>query len=125
MIFSRVSTLKQYEKLGMLDIIRRKADTGIRVRIMIGADNSIKGRDLERLTEYPQIELGYLNKSIHTKLTTIVTDEELSLVIEEKENEDDKASLSLATYSNSESTVLPCVPIFENLWARSTSQSPL
>lgn len=57
-----------------------------------------------------------LLKSIQTKLTTIIADRELSLVIEEKENED---AVGLATYSNSESTVLSYDSIFENLWIRS------
>jgi hypothetical protein len=53
----------------------------------------------------------------------MVTDRELSLVIEEKKDEDDN-DLGFATYSNSESTVLSCASIFENLWAQSTSQIP-
>jgi hypothetical protein len=67
-------------------------------------------------------ELRYLHKSIQTKLTTIVTDRELSLVIEEKEDKEDEVTSGLATYSNSESTVLSCASIFENLWAQSTNQ---
>jgi len=39
MIFSRASALKQYEKLGMLKIIREKADKGVPVRILIGTDS--------------------------------------------------------------------------------------
>lgn len=120
MIFSRASALKQYEKLGMLKIIREKADKGVPVRILIGTDSPVNLRDLERLVRIPRLELRYLLKSIKTKLTTIVTDRELSLVIEEKKNEDE-SDLGLATYSNSESTVLSYASIFENLWAQSTS----
>jgi two-component system sensor histidine kinase VicK len=122
-IFSRANTLRKYEKLGMLDIVRKKADKEIEVRILIGTDKPVDGRDVEWIKEYPQIELRYLNKSIQTSLTTVVTDRELSLVIEEKEDED-SIDLGLATYSNSESTVLSCASIFENLWAQSTGQSP-
>jgi hypothetical protein len=107
----------------MLEIIRKKADKEIEIRILIGTDKPTKERDVERLREYPRIELRYLNKSIQTSLTTIVTDRELSLVIEEKKDEDDN-DLGFATYSNSESTVLSCASIFENLWAQSTSQIP-
>ena len=122
LIFSRAGTLKKYEKLGMLDIVRKKADKEIEVRILIGMDKPTKERDVEWLREYPRIELRYLNKSIQTSLTTIVTDRELSLVIEERKDGDD---LGLATYSNSESTVLSCASIFENLWAQSTWQTRL
>jgi len=83
MMFSRASALKQYEKLGMLKI-REKADKGVPVRILIGTDSPVNLKDLERLVGIPRLELRYLLKSIKTKLTTIVTDRELSLVIEEK-----------------------------------------
>jgi len=121
MIFSHASTLKQYERLGIFSILRKKADNEVAVRILVGTDNPIKRRDVEWLTEYPQIELRYLLKSIKTRLTTIVTDRELSLVIEDKKNEGE-SDLGLATYSNSESTVLSYASIFENLWTQSTTQ---
>lgn len=105
----------------MLDITRMKADKEIEVRILIGTDKPIYERDVSWIKEYPRIELRYLNKSIQTSLTTVVTDRELSLVIEEKEDEN-AIDLGLATYSNSESTVLSCASIFEKLWAQSTRQ---
>lgn len=119
-IFSRANALKQYERLGMLDVVRNKADKGIEVRILLGIDEQIDVRNIERLTEFSQTELRYLHKSIHTRLTTIITDREIALSIEEKKNEDE-SDLGLATYSNSESTVFSYVSIFENLWAQSTS----
>lgn len=63
---------------------------------------------------------GTICKSIQTKLTTIVADRELSLVIEEKDNED---AIGFATYSNSESTVMSYASIFENLCAQSTNNN--
>ena len=89
LIFSRAGTLKTYEKLGMLDIIRKKADKEVEVRILVGTDKPTKERNVEWLREYSRIELRYLNKSIQTSLTTIVTYRELSLVIEERKDEDD------------------------------------
>jgi two-component system, OmpR family, sensor histidine kinase VicK len=119
MIFSRANTLKQYKKLGMLDVVRKKADKGVEVRILIGSNKPVIEGEVKWLRKYPLMELRYLNKSIQTSLTTIVTDRELSLVIEEKKDEND-TNLGLATYSNSESTVLSCASIFENLWVQST-----
>jgi two-component system, OmpR family, sensor histidine kinase VicK len=118
LIFSHAGTLKKYEKLGMVDIVRKKAEKDVEVRILIGTDEPMNKREVEWLSEYPNAELRFLNKSIHTSLTTIVTDRELSLVIEEKGDEDD-IDLGLTTYSNSESTVLSSASIFENLWAQS------
>jgi len=84
LIFSRASSLKRYERLGMFNILRKKAENGIVTRTLIGTDNPINKKEVEWLSEYPRIELRYLIKSIKTRLTTIVTDRELSLVIEEK-----------------------------------------
>lgn len=89
-----------------------KAENHVVVRILIGIDNSLGEKTVESLKEYQHIELRYLLKSIQTRLTTIMVDGQLSLVIEEKENED---AIGLATYSNSESTVLSYASIFENL----------
>jgi two-component system, OmpR family, sensor histidine kinase VicK len=53
------------------------------------------------------------------KLTTFLTDNELSLVIELKDDNIDtgnEEAIGLATYSNSESTVLSNASIFETLW---------
>ena len=118
MVFSRAGTLKQYEKLGMLNIVRKKAGDGVTVQILIGIDGQMNIKDLKSLTEVPQIELRYLNKSIQTRLTTIVTDRELSLIIEERGIED-TSDLGFATYSNSDATVLSYASVFENLWAQS------
>jgi two-component system, OmpR family, sensor histidine kinase VicK len=116
-IISQINTLNQYEKYGILDLLKRKAEREIVVRILIGTDYLLKEKARESLKEYPQIELRYLLKSIKTKLTTIITDGELSLMIEEKEDDD---AIGLATYSNSKSIVLSVISIFENLWIQST-----
>jgi two-component system, OmpR family, sensor histidine kinase VicK len=98
--------------------LRKKADDEVVVKILIGMDYPIIEKALESVNGYRNIELRY--KSIQTKLTTIVTDRELSLVIEEKDNED---VIGFATYSNSESTVMSYASIFENLWAQSTNNN--
>jgi two-component system sensor histidine kinase VicK len=116
LICSHANTLHQYEKRGILDILKMKAENGVVIRMLIGKGDSLEEEVVEPLKGYQHIELRYLLKSIQTKLTTIVTDRELSLVIEEKENED---TIGLATYSNSESTVLSYASIFENLWIQS------
>ncbi|MPZ06370.1 MAG: hypothetical protein GEU26_08140 [Nitrososphaeraceae archaeon] len=86
----------------------------VHITFLIGTDYSTEEKPGELLLEYQHIEVHYLVRSIQTKLKTIVTYRELSLVIQEKENEDE---VGLATYSNSESTVLSS--IFENLWIQS------
>jgi hypothetical protein len=123
MIFSHANTLKQYDKLGMLDIVRKKAEKEVPIRILIGTSSTIYDRDLDWLNEYRYVELRPLQKSLQIRLTTIVTDRELSLVVEEKDSLFHEDNLGLATYSNSDSTVLSYASLFENLWAQSASKS--
>jgi hypothetical protein len=53
---------------------------------------------------------------------TIVSDNELSLIIELNDDtqQNSKQAIGLATYSNSESTVLSYASIFEALWIQSS-----
>lgn len=66
-------------------------------------------------------EIRYLKNALQTKVTTFVIDHEFSLVVESKDKarEDSYDAIGLATYSNSESTVLSYVSIFETLWMQS------
>lgn len=120
LIFSSVDSLNQFFELGILNLIVDKAKNGIVVRILIGTNSSIDYKDLELLTGFPKIEIRYLNKSVQTRITTIITDRELSLIIEESEMMS-PYDIGLATYSNSDSTVFSYVSIFENLWMQSTT----
>jgi sugar-specific transcriptional regulator TrmB len=115
-IFSHANTLYQYDNQRILDLLKRKAEHEIVVRILIGTDYQEEVKAREWFKGYQYIQLRYLVKSIQTKLTTIIADRELSLVIEENENED---ATGFATYSNSESSVLSYASIFENLWIQS------
>ena len=115
-IFSHANILHQYERYGIIDHLKRKAENGVVVRMLIGMDYLREGQVVESLRRYQNIESHYLLKSIQTKVTTIVADRQLSLVVEEKEEED---AIGLATYSNSESTVQSYASIFENLWIQS------
>ncbi|MFZ0515278.1 MAG: hypothetical protein WAM14_27020 [Candidatus Nitrosopolaris sp.] len=64
------------------------------------------------------VKIYFLHKSLQTRVTTLVMDKVLSLVMEINENSKESSSdaMGLATYSNSESTVLSYVAIFESLW---------
>ena len=61
------------------------------------------------------------------KVTTFLADNELSLVIELKDDNIDtgnEEAIGLATYSNSESTVLSNASIFETLWLSQSKVIP-
>jgi two-component system, OmpR family, sensor histidine kinase VicK len=66
------------------------------------------------------IEVQYLNKLSNSKLITIISDTTFSFVIEVNNDtaQTTNEAIGLATYSNSESTVLSYVSIFETLWTQ-------
>jgi hypothetical protein len=122
-IFSTAISFYRYEKEGVIQLITQKADNnGINIRIMIKDDDEHGNieNDIIALAKHPHVKVQYLNKSIKTKVITFLADNELALVVELKDEntdiEDDEQAVGLATYSNSESTVLSNASIFETLW---------
>jgi two-component system, OmpR family, sensor histidine kinase VicK len=121
-VFSTSNSYKRYE--GIIEQLATKADEGIKVRILLNQNGDIR-QSIERLVKmHPQrqqLAIRELDKSIRTKLTTIMADRELSLIVELKDDakENSNEAIGLATYSNSESTVLSYASIFEALWIQS------
>ena len=122
-VFSTPNSFKRYEREGIIELLSKGLDEGIKVRILLNQNDDTR-QSIERFVKmHPQQQLAIreLDKSIKTKLTTIMADRELSLVVELKDDakENSNEAIGLATYSNSESTVLSYVSIFEALWIES------
>jgi two-component system sensor histidine kinase VicK len=117
-IFSTPNTFKRYEREGIIGLLAKKVNEGIKVRILLSQDDEVRQSKGRLIKKYPQIAIRELNKSIKTKVTTILADRELSLAIELKDDskQDSNETIGIATYSNSESTVTSYVSIFETLW---------
>jgi len=118
-----LTSFRRYEREGLIDLLVKRLDEGIKARILLSQTEDIR-QSLGRFVKiHPQrqIEIKELDKSIKTKLTTTMADRELSLVIELKDDakQNSNEAIGLATYSNSESTVLSYVSIFETLWIQS------
>ena len=87
-------------------------------------DNNItlnEERIIQELLKDPLIEIQPLSKLSNNKLTTIVSDARLSLTIEVNDDaaKTTNEAIGLATYSNSDSTVLSYISIFDTLWIQS------
>ena len=119
-VISTADTFKRYERERIIRLLIRKAEEGIKVRILLSQNYDIQ-QSIGKLRVHPQITIKNLDKSVQTKVTTIVADNELSLVIELKDDSKHNShdAIGLATYSNSESTVLSYASIFETLWIQS------
>lgn len=123
-VFSAANSFKRYEKEGIIDMLTiRVNENDLRVRLLVNYNYEIQ-ETLDTLSKRnPTITIRKLQKSIQTKVNTIVADNELSLVIELKDDseQDGNEAMGFATYSNSESTVTSYASIFETLW---TSAEP-
>jgi two-component system, OmpR family, sensor histidine kinase VicK len=66
----------------------------------------------------PRIDIRFIGRFSQTKIRILVVDKASSLVVELKDDtkESSYEAMGLATYSNSKSTVLSYVSIFETLW---------
>ena len=121
-IFSTANTFRRYERESVIELLTRKANNdGINIRILIEYDQYIQEKVKKLVKAYSTIVVHYLDKSVHTKVTTFLIDNELSLIVELKDDtkENGNEAIGLATYSNSESTVLSYASIFETLWISS------
>jgi hypothetical protein len=100
-LYSRADTIRQYERLGMIDLLKSRAEAGVAIKILIDTD-PYKGEDdvKEFLKGNQHIEVRNLRNSIHAKLMTIVTDRDL-LSIEERGDGD---GMGFATFSNGRPT---------------------
>jgi hypothetical protein len=103
---------------------------GIRLRILASKDiykkiglagvGKQKGRFEIHLADTSQQQNQQEHQRLQTKVSFLVVDSKVSLVEEEPKayNKDNNHNekISLATFSNSESTVLAYISIFETLW---------
>jgi two-component system, OmpR family, sensor histidine kinase VicK len=127
-ILPTANTLFRYEEEGVIQSLKEEAKHGAKVRILIQRAASNNDNNNSRLKEEkiiqelikdPLIEIQYLDKLSNTKLITVVSDRRLSLTIEINDDarKTSNEAIGLATYSNSEATVLTYISIFETLWA--------
>jgi len=116
-VISTANTFRRYDREGIMELLTRKANEGVKLRMLLNHSPDLP-QSIEKLKIHPQITINNLNKSVQTTVTTIVADNELSLVIELKDDakHEINEAMGLATYSNSESTVLSYASIFETLW---------
>jgi hypothetical protein len=113
--------LYQYEQEYLLTLLKNAAvEQGVRIRILV--NESIKERierEIFTRSSSDLIEIQLLDRQQQNKVITVIVDKELCLTAEVKDDDNYDSAvevLGLATYSNSESTVLSFASIFETLW---------
>jgi two-component system, OmpR family, sensor histidine kinase VicK len=117
-IFPTAGAFYLQEHLGMMRLLKEAAlERGVKIRLLVGRKGTV-ATEIEKLRRNLEtMDIQPLETSLQTMLLVIVVDKRLSLAIELKDDREDAyEAIGLATYSNSDSTVLTYVSIFENLW---------
>jgi two-component system, OmpR family, sensor histidine kinase VicK len=121
-MFSTANAFHRQEHAGGIQLLKKAAtERGVKVRIMTPEDELILETERKLMVE-PNVNIGirYIQPHLQTKITLLIVDEKYSLAIELKDDTKQTTveAIGLATYSNSQSTVLSFVAIFESLWTQ-------
>ena len=148
-IYSTVKAYKLQESLGIMDYLAKLSNNdGIKVRLLTPVDSSIE-KSVKKLRDTTKIDIKYLEAETDIKNKYLISDRKISLVMELKDEEDNidkyyhllrqkkedgensttpiSSTLqtstigSISIYSNSKSTVLSYLSIFEALWKETES----
>jgi two-component system sensor histidine kinase VicK len=126
-IFHTANALLRQEKIGGVNLLIGSAlKHKTRIKILVLIENEIAST-VHRLKKIKGIQIRNMEHEMQTMMTILVVDRMSSLVIELKDDtkEDSEQAIGLATYSNSRSTVLSYVSIFETLWRQSELREEL
>jgi hypothetical protein len=114
-IFPTTKTIERYLHEGIIEFLNEAATKrNVSVRVLAAKDHVSKLKD-------HNMDIRYLKEPLTMQVITILVDNQFSLIIELKDDVKDNSSeaIGLATYSNSEATVLTYNSIFELLWIKS------
>ena len=120
LLFSSANAL--FRRLGradgmstMRELIQAQKD--IKIRVLTPFDEKISDL-VHELKKFPNIDLKFLAEPLHLKVTIVVVDRSYSIAVELVNDDVDNSidAMGLSTFSNSKSTVLYYVSIFESLW---------
>ena len=126
-IFHTANALLRQEKAGEIDLLVENAiKYKTRVRILVPVEDKITDI-IQRLERFDGIQIRNIEPIMQTRMTILVVDRTYSLVVELKDDFKDnlREAIGLATYSNSKSTVLSYVSIFDTLWKQSELREEL
>jgi hypothetical protein len=119
-LFSTINSFHRAEKDGILDLLGEASGRGVAVKVLVKVDDEMmKDASKQKIKQkHDRIDVAFIEKSVKSKITTLVVDQTYSLAIEV--DDDSKSAFfdatGLATYSKSESTVFTYYSMFESLW---------
>jgi two-component system sensor histidine kinase VicK len=142
-IFSTANAFHRQKRAGAIESLKEAAKRGVKIRILTPFDGKIKEladkleeeegsqrndssdgdidhKHVHSLNNDNKIKIRFIEPQLQTKVSILIVDRKVSLSVEVKDDTkytSDKA-MGLTSYSNSKSTVLSYVSIFESLWTQ-------
>jgi hypothetical protein len=121
-LFSTKNSFLIAEREGILEELGQVSAQGVRVRLLVMQDETVKEISNAKLkAPHQNVQVNYLQQLLPTRITTLIIDQAKNLTIEVNDDtkETFQEAVGLSTYSNSESTVFSNVSMFESLWIQS------
>ena len=127
-IFSTSNAFFRQERVGGIALLNEAAkDSNRNVRILVPYDAKIEelirsweisNNTINNKDKIQKIIIRFLDSDLQTKISILIVDRKSSLAVELKDDAQDiiEHAIGLSSYSNSKSTVLSYVSIFETLW---------
>ena len=127
-IFSTSNAFFRQQRAGGIALLNDVATHGeVNIRILVPYDRRISefisslnanNNSIEKKSRTKKINVRYLEPVLNTKMSILIVDRKSSLAVELKDDTKDniQQAIGLSSYSNSKSTVLSYVSIFETLW---------
>jgi two-component system sensor histidine kinase VicK len=127
-IFSTSNAFFRQQRAGGIALLNDVATHGeVNIRILVPYDRRISEfisslnanhNSIEKKSRTKKINVRYLEPVLNTKMSILIVDRKSSLAVELKDDTKDniQQAIGLSSYSNSKSTVLSYVSIFETLW---------
>jgi K+-sensing histidine kinase KdpD len=134
-IFSTANAFhRQIERAGVMQLSKKISQMGVKIRILTPRDKlveeeilSLRQKQREENDQQKKnisnaygsgIDIRYIESPYHVKVSILIVDRKLSLVVELKDDTKDVSSgaIGLSTYSNSKATISAYVSMFESLW---------
>jgi two-component system, OmpR family, sensor histidine kinase VicK len=128
-IFSSMNAFNRQVRIGVIDLFNESAKQGVKVRILIPADQKQIRQMVNEVTTLlsTDIDVRSIDKSLQTSIGILVVDRKESLIIETKDDTRDNSydAAGLSVFSNSKPIALSFASIFESLWKQSQMNEEL
>jgi two-component system sensor histidine kinase VicK len=118
-MYPSINAFHRQVRVGAMRLFKEVLERGIRVRILIPADEEQIRQIVNEVTsELPHIDIRSIDKCLQSHIGIIVVDRKQSLIVESRDDTKDNYydAAGLAAYSNSKPIALSYASIFDVLW---------